>query len=216
MFFIPELPESWDSGRNKLELTKLKLLESEEDKINLRNEIICHNLRLVVSVIKDLDNIPMEKEDMFSLGCIGLTNAVDKFKLDSGTSFSTYAVYAIRNKILNEVRKRYYHTTYESLDDTRELPNGDVVVKESFYIVSMENYKPVLEEIIDRGDISIILDYINSLPKLARDIVLSYYGIGTKQLNQVELAKLYRCSQANISHIIRSFREGVQKYACAV
>ena len=92
---------------NKVEIcgvntSKLKTLTDEEKRILLqrsqagdiqaRNEIICGNLRLVLSIIQRFTGRKENMDDLFQVGCIGLIKAVDHFNLDLDVKFSTYAV----------------------------------------------------------------------------------------------------------------------------
>lgn len=92
---------------NKVEIcgvntAKLKTLTTEE-KQNLlkrtkegdkaaREELICGNLRLVLSVIQKFNSRGENPDDLFQVGCVGLIKAVDNFDITQNVLFSTYAV----------------------------------------------------------------------------------------------------------------------------
>ncbi|MGL6120998.1 MAG: sigma-70 family RNA polymerase sigma factor, partial [Fusobacteriaceae bacterium] len=61
--------------------------------------LILKNLRLVVNVAKKYSIRGMSLIDLVSEGNIGLIYAIDKFNLDKGTRFSTYAVWWIKQSI---------------------------------------------------------------------------------------------------------------------
>lgn len=46
----------------------------------------------------------VEYQDLVSYGMFGLIDAIEKFKLDAGTKFSTFATYRIRGAITDEMR----------------------------------------------------------------------------------------------------------------
>ena len=92
---------------NKVEIcgvntSKLKVLTDEEKKTLLlkvkegdeeaRQELICGNIRLVLSIIQRFTNRKENMDDLFQVGCIGLVKAVDNFNTDLDVKFSTYAV----------------------------------------------------------------------------------------------------------------------------
>lgn len=90
---------------------KLKVL-TEEEKHELmvraragdaqaRQDMICGNLRLVLSIIQRFANRKENLDDLFQVGCIGLVKAVDHFDLSKEVMFSTYAV----PMIVGEVRR---------------------------------------------------------------------------------------------------------------
>ena len=92
---------------NKVEIcgvntSKLKTLTDEEKRellrrsqagdLQARNELICGNLRLVLSIIQRFTGRKENLDDLFQVGCIGLIKSVDHFNLDLDVKFSTYAV----------------------------------------------------------------------------------------------------------------------------
>lgn len=91
--------------------SKLKVL-TEEEKKNLmkrvrdgdeeaRQEMICGNLRLVLSIVQRFAGRKENPDDLFQVGCIGLIKAVDNFDVDKEVMFSTYAV----PMIIGEIRR---------------------------------------------------------------------------------------------------------------
>ena len=101
---------------NKVEIcgvntSTLKVLNDEEKKTLLkkskagdeaaRQELICGNLRLVLSIIQRFTGRGENLDDLFQVGCIGLVKAVDNFNIDLDVKFSTYAV----PMIIGEIRR---------------------------------------------------------------------------------------------------------------
>lgn len=101
---------------NKVEIcgvntSKLKVLTDEEKKTLLlrtkegdeeaRQELICGNIRLVLSIIQRFSTRKENMDDLFQVGCIGLIKAVDNFNTELDVKFSTYAV----PMIIGEVRR---------------------------------------------------------------------------------------------------------------
>ena len=91
--------------------SKLKVL-TEEEKRGLmkrvregdeeaRRDMICGNLRLVLSIVQRFAGRRENPDDLFQVGCIGLIKAVDNFDIDKEVMFSTYAV----PMIVGEVRR---------------------------------------------------------------------------------------------------------------
>ena len=66
-----------------------------------RDDLITHNLRLVVYLAKKYENTGVPAEDMISIGTIGLMKAVDTFDATRKARFSTYASRCIENAILS-------------------------------------------------------------------------------------------------------------------
>ena len=82
--------------------SKLKVLTEEEKRELMvrvrdgdetaRREMICGNLRLVLSIVQRFTGRKENPDDLFQVGCIGLIKAVDNFDIDKEVMFSTYAV----------------------------------------------------------------------------------------------------------------------------
>ena len=64
-----------------------------------RDEIIDRNLKLVVAIAKKYKGSGLQFMDLIQEGAFGLMAAVDKFHVDLGYKFSTYATYW--NKTIN-------------------------------------------------------------------------------------------------------------------
>ena len=101
---------SYLSNLNKHILTK-----EEEKQLFMRYEagdnraeeqIISHNLRLVVSIAKKLNRKTVDFEDLIQEGNIGLIKAIDKFDYRRGFKFSTYATWWIRQSIFRFITNR--------------------------------------------------------------------------------------------------------------
>lgn len=65
----------------------------------LRNKIINHNLKLVVTVASKYQNHGLEFEELFQEGILGFVRAIEKYNPDHDVKISSYAVWWIRQKI---------------------------------------------------------------------------------------------------------------------
>ena len=84
-----------------------------------RDKIILYNLRLVYFEINSkFNHISYDKNDLVSIGIIGLIKAVDSYDLNKGFKFATYAVRCIDNEILvflRQLRKEKHNTSLNSI-----------------------------------------------------------------------------------------------------
>lgn len=128
-------PRNTDSFKLYLqEVSKIPLLtKEEEESITLRmaqgdekafEEIVLHNLRFVITVAKKYQNRGLELEDLVSEGNIGLIVAAKKFDRDRGVKFISYAVWWIRQNIMQAL----YHGS-----KTIRLPMSQYVVLNKIY-----------------------------------------------------------------------------------
>ena len=92
------------------EINKIPLLTRDEEirfateaktgSIRAKEAIIKANLRFVVNVAKKYQNQGLSLDDLISEGNLGLITAVDKFDVDKGYHFISYAVWWIKQSIL--------------------------------------------------------------------------------------------------------------------
>ncbi len=66
-----------------------------------RSKLIEHNLRLVAHIVRKYYTASPDKEDLVSIGSIGLMKAVDSFDPANGAKFATYGAKCIQNAILS-------------------------------------------------------------------------------------------------------------------
>ena len=69
-----------------------------------REQLICGNLRLVLSVIQRFAGRGESVDDLFQVGCVGLIKAIDNFDISQPVKFSTYGVPMIVGEIRRYLR----------------------------------------------------------------------------------------------------------------
>ena len=81
------------------------LILSRQGDMNARNLLVEHNLRLVAHIVKKYHNLDREKEDMISIGVIGLIKAINTYDISKGHRLVTYAARCIENELLMMLRQ---------------------------------------------------------------------------------------------------------------
>lgn len=130
-----------------------------------KDKLIVANLRFVVNVAKHYQNNSLSLSDLISEGNLGLITAVDKFDVDKGYHFISYAVWWIRQSILKAIYEKTRMIRLP-LNRANELVQIEKAKKE------IEKYKESeagIEEIADYLDIdkSRVTELINA----SKDIV---------------------------------------------
>jgi len=148
-------------GENSLsmylkEINKVALLtRAEEEKYArlaaagnqpAKDRLVAANLRFVVNVAKKYQNQGMALDDLISEGNIGLINAIERFDVDKGYHFISYAVWWIRQSILKAICEKS-RTIRLPLNRANELVQIEKMRKEMF---SEEGQEPEDRELARR------------------------------------------------------------------
>ena len=83
----------------ELRMKYIALNKAKEYVDSAKNELITHNLRLVINIAKNYVGRGLSLLDLIQEGNIGLMKAIDKFDYRKGFKFSTYATWWIRQAI---------------------------------------------------------------------------------------------------------------------
>lgn len=86
----------------ELELAKAAL----EGDIEARNELVNHNLRLVISIAKRYMGRGLSLLDLIQEGNLGLLTAISKFDIEKGFRFTTYATFWVKQSISKAIKEQ--------------------------------------------------------------------------------------------------------------
>ena len=190
------------------ELDYLKKLE-QGDK-DAREELIVHNLRLVVYIAKKFENTGIPIEDLISIGTLGLIKAVNTFRISKNIKLATYASRCIENEILMYLRKtnsiQAEVSYYEPLNvdwDGNELLLSDVLGSEP---------DEIYRDIEADDERSRLYRAVNSLGERERKIMTMRFGIGGgREYTQKEVADALGISQSYISRLEKRIIEKIKR-----
>ena len=129
------------SPKEELEIAKL----ASTGDVKARNKLITSNLRFVVSVAKQYQNSSLALIDLINEGNIGLIKAIDKFDYEKGFKFISYAVWWIRQSIMQAISDK---------SRTIRIPTNQtsLILKMNKFIAQYEqdlNQTPTIEEIAE-------------------------------------------------------------------
>lgn len=176
----------------------------------VRDELIEHNLRLVVYIARKYESSGIGVEDLISIGSIGLIKAINSFQPAKGIKLATYASRCIENEILMQLRRTNKTRTEVSFDeplnvdwDGNELKLSDVMGTEEDIIYQK------IEEDIDRTLLSLAM---SKLSERERVIVELRFGLaGQEEKTQKEVADLLGISQSYISRLEKKILRRLSK-----
>ena len=87
-----------------MDRTSVLIARSQAGESEAREVLIESNLGLVRHIVRRFAGRGHDLEDLFQIGVIGLMKAIDKFNLELGLKFSTYAVPMITGEIKRFLR----------------------------------------------------------------------------------------------------------------
>ncbi len=121
-------------------------------------------------------------DDLISYGIFGLIDAIDKFNMDKGVKFETYASLRIRGEIIDNIRRLDW------------IPNKDVTVAD---VVQTKADTPDLS--YEKKEVKeILINAINKLTEKEKKVVTLYYF---EELTLKEISKVMNVSESRISQI---------------
>ena len=180
-----------------------------------REQLITHNLRLVVYIAKKFENSGVGIEDLISIGTIGLIKAVNTFSPEKNIKLATYASRCIENEILMYLRKAANRKVELSLDEPLNVDrDGNELVLSD---VLSDDENNVAYDIELKDEKSILLKMVEGLNDREKMIVRLRFGIlGEVEHTQKEVADMMGISQSYISRlekrIIQRLKRELESY----
>lgn len=212
------------------ELSKYKPLSKDEEKyligrcrdgdIDARNRLLEANLKFVFDVAKRYTGRGVSISDLISEGNMGLIKAYEKFDETKDVKFISYAVWWIKQSILECIKK----TSLRALNEIREEDNINPVIEKTITDDEDENvtsyetsysdeYETRDNEIEDenRNTVSILLAHLNNRE---RRVIECYYGMNdNKELTLFEIGKEMHLSSERVRQIKVTAMRKLRSYA---
>lgn len=216
----------YDDLKKYKPLTKAKerrlLKKCKKGNLKAKNEILEANLRFVFDIAKRYTGRGVPISELISDGNMGLLRAIEKFDESKDVKFISYAVWWIRQAMLESIKRRNAinfveiepNTDNDSSMDKKliEDDEDDVSFDNDF---SNENDEKSME--VSENQRNIITSLIGTLSDRERDIVENYYGINDKkELTLTDIGKKYNLSSERVRQIklnaIRKLRSKILLY----
>ena len=204
------LPSPFTKEEEKEVLKRLAMGDTKA-----RDELIEHNLRLVVYIAKKFDGSVPDTSDLISIGAMGLIKAVNNYNPDKNIKLATYASRCIENEILMHLRKVSRRKCEISLDEPvntdwegNELMLSDIIGTDPDS-VSMDIEK--------KSEIELLYKSMEKLSAKERKILYLRYGLdGEEEKTQKEIADMLGISQSYISRlekkVLLKLRDDLNKF----
>lgn len=159
------------------------------------SELVKHNLRFVIHTAKKYQNLGLTFEDLISFGNLGLYRAAEKFDVDRGFKFITFAVWYIKSEIttaLNELSTQVRIPNSQNSDDFDFKPEE-------------QNLSTNDVSRFDKSDLMTELKMVlNCLSDEEYDYITRFYGFGHDFAQSIDdIAELRGLSNERVRQVIR-------------
>ena len=190
------------------ELLDILASQSENEKVrNAKNELIEHNLRLVVYIARKFENTGINLEDLISIGTIGLIKAINTFRPDKNIKLATYSSRCIENEILMYLRKSNGIKNEISIEEPLNVDWDGNELLLSDILGTDEN--EVSKNVENEAEIDQLRKALSCLNEREQQIMSLRFGlIGSKrEYTQKEVADMLGISQSYISRLEKKILE---------
>jgi len=194
-----------------------------------KDKLITSNLRFVVSIAVKYQNLGLPLMDLINEGNMGLIRAVDKFDVEKGFKFISYARWWIRHYILKAIFEQStsiklplkYATHLSKRDDHENDAELVQKLKQIYRPVSLDQklsddgnsdtildlvddgrYDEPEKVVMDTNLREIINDVLTKLKPIERDVISRHFGLnGKSPLTLKEIGEKYNLTKERIRQI---------------
>lgn len=164
-----------------------------------QTKLVEDNVRLVSYMIKSYGYIPLDHEEAFAIGCVGLTKAAVSY--NGTTRFSTYACKCINNELLLQIRRIKRNAKYSIVPlDSVCSYNNTLTVADTIpddFDIEFEFTKPSRQFSFEK-----LLEEFVAKPDFKRYIQCYFSG------DRENARKIMRCSK----HLPSSFSRALARF----
>ncbi len=163
----------------------------EENKLEARQILVEHNLRLVVYIAKKFENTGVGIEDLISIGTIGLMKAINTFKKGKNIKLATYASRCIENEILMFLRRSTRIKGEISIDEPlNQDGDGNELLLSDILGTDDDITSRAMEDEVDRVLLKAAIKKLTSREKNIMELRFGF--ISGKEKTQKEVADMLR------------------------
>ena len=173
------------------------------------NKLAKHNIKLVVNRVLDrFGAVQYDKQDLVSIGNIGLIKAIKACNEFKRGTFSAFVIKFVDNEILRFLEKKKNDENTISIDEPYIYDNGDEAKIED--IISDE--LDIADE-YDKNEIRLIIrQIVDNLPYSERKVVMLYFGFYDENpLSYKEIADMMSLEPITVLMIMNKILEEISR-----
>ena len=218
----------YDDLKKYKPLTKAKekrlLKLSRKGNLKAKNEILEANLKFVFDIAKHYTGRGLSISELISEGNMGLLRAIEKFDEEKDIKFISYAVWWIRQAMLEAIKKKKMLIMVEidPTDSNDNIFERKIADDEDERIggasdVGFSNEAEEYKKELKANQKEVIGKLLNSLNSREKEIIEHYYGLSNeRELTLNEIGKKYNLSSERVRQVkltaIRKLRSSMMMY----
>ncbi len=152
---------------SRLDMALVTRIEADLDEaLRIRNQIIESNLRLVIALASRLSETTDQLSELISEGMSPLIRSVELFDVATGTHFSTYATWSVRNEMLRFLKKHRLFLQRSAKEGSSSIEN-----------IPDYRSRNASDELESSVDYHVIHDALASLTEREKLVIEARYGL---------------------------------------
>lgn len=187
------------------------LKKSRLGDMEARNILVEHNLRLVAHIVKKYNNFDRDKDDLISVGTIGLIKAINTYNMEKGHRLVTYASRCIENELLMMLRQERKSAKDTSLYEPIGIDKEGNEINLLDVLGADEN--DIVDELDLKEKIRDLYKMVDEMePSREKTTLIMRYGLyGKNPMTQKEVAKELHISRSYVSRIEKKAVEKIKR-----
>lgn len=154
-----------------------------------KNKLVTANLRFVVSIAKQYQNLGLSLSDLINEGNIGLIKAAERYDETRGFKFISYAIWWIRQSILHAI-ETHGNAVRRSQG---VIAIGNKVIKSGYATDSLLNHDSMCHDLLQ-----VLCSTLNDRE---RTIIIQSFGIGCQEESLDTIAQGLRLTRERVRQI---------------
>ncbi len=199
------LPPPLTHEEEEVIFVKLEMQDSQA-----KQQLIVHNLRLVVYIARKFESTGICVEDLISIGTIGLIKAVNTFCPKRNIKLATYASRCIENEILMYLRKCQSLKNEVSIDEPLNIDwDGNELLLSDILGTDSDSINRPIEQDVEKSILMEAIGRLNERERLIMQLRFGFYD--GQERTQKEVADIIGISQSYISRLEKRIIKRLRK-----
>ena len=202
----------WLNGKDYEPISKKELdelfLKLYDGDFNAKNKIAKSNMKLISFVINQKYYNYEDLEELFEIGMIGLTRAINAYDIKQNIAFTTYACKCINNEIIKFLDAKKRRISAISLSEPISKTNDDSMTLEE----TLQSDLDLSNDYEEKELYKFIYNNLDKLTEKQQNAVKIHFGFDNYQATPFkEVGIALNCSKANAAKLVENGLKKIKK-----